>query len=103
MPGTDVGMDLNSPPGFGSKVCCWLGPPSIQRRMHALRGRWMAADASDSNHGTDAAVSTPAIDNRMNSRRESENSDLLFIFSRAAFSRHEKIFRSIYQCPEDTR
>ena len=39
----------------------------------------MAAVASDSNHGTDAAVSTPAIESRMNSRRESGKSDSLFM------------------------
>src|ERR1700733_11619284 len=74
MPGTFVEADLNSPPGLGSKVCCWLGPPSIHRRMHDLpRGRFtdVAAFARDSNQGTDTPERRPAADSLRKSRRGS--------------------------------
>jgi hypothetical protein len=82
IPGTEVETALNSPPGLGSKVCCWLGPPSIHSRMQLLpRGRRIeAAWASDSNHGTPAAERTPAAASLRKSRRGSERFGVIMAF-----------------------
>src|SRR5438309_916737 len=77
MPGTDVGIGLNSPasfvPGFMSNVSFWLGPPSIQSRMHALcfRPAPAAVAARESNHPDADARAAPAAENRRKSRRAS--------------------------------
>jgi len=61
------GLELSL--GLGSKVCCWLGPPSIHRRMQALpRGRFIPAWAMDSNHGTETPESRPAEESLRKSR-----------------------------------
>ena len=76
MPGTAVGIGLNSPPlavpGFRSKVSLWLGPPSIHRRMQALclTPASAARAASTPIQPDIAAPPTPAADNRRKSRRD---------------------------------
>src|SRR4051812_32506320 len=78
MPGTDVGMGLNSPApllsGLRSKVSLWLGPPSIHRRMQLLAffpwaGAVAAVFASTFSHPDAEKVPPPAVANCMKDRR----------------------------------
>src|SRR5262245_5121494 len=76
MPGTEVAIGLNSPaslvPGFMSNVSFWLGPPSIQSRMHDLcltpePAAWAAIRSNQPDIEVRAA---PAAANLSQSRRD---------------------------------
>src|SRR5262249_61447287 len=76
MPGTDVAIGRNSPasgvPGFMSNVSFWLGPPSIQSKMHDLcLAPDPAACAAIRSSQPDAEVrAAPAAENLRNARRD---------------------------------
>src|SRR5690348_15595118 len=77
MPGTEVGIGLNSPasfvPGFMSNVSFWLGPPAIHSKMHVLcLTPDSAGSAAIRSSQPDIEVrAAPAADNRRKSRRDS--------------------------------
>src|SRR5260370_38899237 len=56
-------------PGLRSQVSVWLGPPDIQRTIHALVGFLSAAIASVGSHGQAAAPKALARLMRTKSRR----------------------------------
>src|SRR6478672_6029772 len=78
-PGALVFTGLNSPApllsGLRSKVSLWLGPPSIQRRMHDFARPFpalpalLAASAMTGSQPERAGANTPAAESRRKSRR----------------------------------